>query len=839
MASGQDLRITDVPFSNLPATTATVFINDNGKLRQTDLTTVAKNSELRTMILDAHQHALEDIQNTHDQNIAELELIHDHTLDDFQRASDQHIQTLDEKLNTSSDELSQLIEAGHEKLQDDIKVVDELCAYAATVRETTFEKDAQLMPTVPGNVIIGSIKGDSYQKQETRISRNLAKVNEFTADNTVYTLNLSEELKLNTLYHIQADVEVQVGELNGIHVSFGDASTTFPIVDGRISAIWDTSILSSTRDYLIFFPNDIPVGSGGKTVKFSNVMLTESDTEVAYEPYFEPQVSPSPTFPQEIESVGDSGWFDGKLVQGSFNMGAETTSTTRLRSDFIPVNAGDKIEITVKNALAFELFLYDENKSYLNGMAMNASTFTNTVTKGSYMRFSIRYEDNTTITPNDDISVSVTINGQYATHIKTVGKNLLRNAYYSNDVQTIGEITWARQSDGSVVANGTTASASSTYRYAYATYNQDFLKRVIGKELTISMETSDANITYILTWWINGKETIKAHKAKNATTFTIPSDYDELRIYLQIDSGVTVTNATAALQIELGSEATEYQPYTSSTLTIPLTEPLRAIGDVKDEICVQDGKYGVLRRIMEVVLNGSEDWSYNNQTNCAYGLVLDNVAGGDGYAVNNVMCNRLITCTQSSLYEGNFNNGIATWGEHSKVYVRFDSTITTLTMLKSKLAESPITVHYELATPVFEPFADQTPFYELMAHDGVTDISIVCGDNLNPSATVMYPSTESGALLVNAYADSKMLNQKLDEEVELRTRQLSITKGTLTAGATSVVIEDEKITKDSLLTFYTSIYSVSPAEVVVDEGSVTLIFDSQETDMEVGVQVNG
>lgn len=68
---------------------------------------------------------------------------------------------------------------------------------------------------------------------------------------------------------------------------------------------------------------------------------------------------------------------------------------------------------------------------------------------------------------------------------------------------------------------------------------------------------------------------------------------------------------------------------------------------------------------------------------------------------------------------------------------------------------------------------------------------------------------------------------------------LKIITSTLAAGATSITISDQQITADSALSFYTSIYGVSPSAVTVSNGSVMLTFDAQETVMEVGVRVDG
>lgn len=61
--------------------------------------------------------------------------------------------------------------------------------------------------------------------------------------------------------------------------------------------------------------------------------------------------------------------------------------------------------------------------------------------------------------------------------------------------------------------------------------------------------------------------------------------------------------------------------------------------------------------------------------------------------------------------------------------------------------------------------------------------------------------------------------------------------GTLTAGTTTITLTDSAITTDSTFDFYTSIYGVSPTNVSVAAGSITLTFDAQKTDMNVEVRV--
>lgn len=63
--------------------------------------------------------------------------------------------------------------------------------------------------------------------------------------------------------------------------------------------------------------------------------------------------------------------------------------------------------------------------------------------------------------------------------------------------------------------------------------------------------------------------------------------------------------------------------------------------------------------------------------------------------------------------------------------------------------------------------------------------------------------------------------------------------GILAAGQTSITLDSDRITSDSWLDPYTSIYGVNPTSVVATAGHVTLSFRAQASDMVVGVRIVG
>lgn len=61
----------------------------------------------------------------------------------------------------------------------------------------------------------------------------------------------------------------------------------------------------------------------------------------------------------------------------------------------------------------------------------------------------------------------------------------------------------------------------------------------------------------------------------------------------------------------------------------------------------------------------------------------------------------------------------------------------------------------------------------------------------------------------------------------------------LLAGATTITLTDSRITTNSILSIYTSIYGVNPNDIRVYNGYVELDFEAQNNNMGVGVKVEG
>ena len=84
------------------------------------------------------------------------------------------------------------------------------------------------------------------------------------------------------------------------------------------------------------------------------------------------------------------------------------------------------------------------------------------------------------------------------------------------------------------------------------------------------------------------------------TPYTITEEASYVRL-----SFTNLTNPTTGIQLEVGTEATNYEVYTETTTNIYLNEPLRKMGDYADYIDFENKK--VVRKIVKKVFDGTED----------------------------------------------------------------------------------------------------------------------------------------------------------------------------------------------------------------------------------------
>ena len=366
---------------------------------------------------------------------------------------------------------------------------------------------------------------------------------------------------------------------------------------------------------------------------------------------------------------------------------------------------------------------------------------------------------------------------------------------YNDGVRTNVGLTTTPLPNGMVSVSGTNTGKGALFNFNYPTNASSLIKLDPSKTYAFfNPLKTDANnqIVVGVRWYLEGQELSTVTGTNTNIIYNgdsngaiIKSGFSYAYVYLYAyDSGKTFNNVLFAPMLvevnEDGTYPTDYEIYKSSTSTIPLSEPLRAIGDVKDEITYQDGKWGVLRRTGQYVIDGTESWLLDSGNITEYGISIrlpnytDIFNGIKIVSGNHLdMITDYLRCREfafspiystSSKYD--FGSGIYRTGNN--IWIAFGASdiekmeITKdLDSVKTWLSSHNITVHYPLGTPTFEPFADQTLPY-LSTYDGVTNISN--DDALSAEMTVKYPTTDaSGVVSRNESRIAELDKNKVDK----------------------------------------------------------------------------
>lgn len=247
---------------------------------------------------------------------------------------------------------------------------------------------------------------------------------------------------------------------------------------------------------------------------------------------------------------------------------------------------------------------------------------------------------------------------------------------------------------------------------------------------------------------------------------------------------------------------------------IEISEPLRGIGSVRDEIVQVDGKYGVLRRIAEV---DNDTWELSNIAAGQEGARF-RCSPTDMHRIRNVkVINTHFTQLEMSSYatEGDF---IATEeGSNGRINIRVagDFSVKTAAEFRAWAKENNMCTIYQLTTPVFEPFSEevQQRIRELFAYALETWLyTLGSGSKIN----VQYISVErafsdvayTGSAKDVKYKDTNIENTINEINTNLTTVDISnkITKG---SSVSSINIMRAKkcgklITISAIVTFATA-----------------------------------
>lgn len=231
----------------------------------------------------------------------------------------------------------------------------------------------------------------------------------------------------------------------------------------------------------------------------------------------------------------------------------------------------------------------------------------------------------------------------------TTGKNLLPNKIQS---KTVNGITCTNNNDGTVTLNGTTT--AKTY---LSPFYKDFISLSLDGNYTFSANTYN-NISYAL---YHGSAETFFWGVTSDKTFSATGSFDNVRPQINIESGITLNNVIVKFQLEKGSTATEYEPYTGGQAS-PSPDYTQEIKTITDSLSMtsNNGKDETEENYLESVITANlPEGEFIGKLNDTYKDTLKVVYKEDGkhhLILNKIISKTVLNGTQPISYSRVIND---------------------------------------------------------------------------------------------------------------------------------------------------------------------------------------
>ena len=504
----------------------------------------------------------------------------------------------------------------------------------------------------------------------------------------------------------------------------------------------------------------------------------EVPQDADWEPYTGGQPSPNPDYPQIVHGVGDMGFFDGELVQGSYRIadGSFGYGDRRYISNAnkIPCHQGDMVTLQYDgDCNGVYIHFYKQDNSFIQSKNVVGNKVSFVAPTGTgYCNITIYKADSIFVASAKHITV--TINDKYAVCVKSKGKNLLNltgEILYSFGRETIF--------DNQVTINPTTDGRTAPGVW----FILGDIKKFLGKTIYVKADAIQRSGNYnprMLLMTIKGNTSVRTYltysysKAGQVMSVKIPDDLDtneasDLALNMYVNDGSSQVDADAYaiftnVYAGLSEPTNEFVPYQSNVTYIPVDYPLFE----GDKIVRRNGEYKLLRKWKQEVFDGSEDEGWvqgKSNTNQFYtSQYKEKKVNAD------IVSNRFKHATSvepPSIWIGNDIN------------IYFESGYldnNTIAGFQEWLQENPVSCVYELATPTEEPLSSEAmkALYSIMACDEETELTIVgVPSDAEIQNQFLLPRNEDGALNTTAYCTAKRNEIALEELENVTAARLS------------------------------------------------------------------
>lgn len=440
------------------------------------------------------------------------------------------------------------------------------------------------------------------------------------------------------------------------------------------------------------------------------------DGDGTWEPFSGGVASPSPDWEQRIAGVGDMGYFDGSLQKGYYNTSGVYTSADNYvcTVNKIECKQSDNINVELETtATSIIVSFFQSSGTFISQQTGSGTSLTATApANAGYCMISI---NRASIEPKTAGHICVKVNGKYAIRVESHGVNLFDASKLpsksGNGVDVINN------GDGSFTIGGQDTS-SGIFVLDYVLSHEETIKLLKTGNININQELNKypyygVSGSYGSTGLFEINSFYSNKKSYEITQEMLNNPEFKIRYFIYVGSGQSISKRTIKPMLYQDGDGT-WQPYRHTSIQFPLTNPLYD----GDKICyVKPGE------------------SYINSE-------------GD-----TVVADRM-------LYGHYHENGVINSYNSEVISGEYKSSTGELT--------TGAEVVYKLAQPYFDPFEDQTPFYNLRSFDNLT--YIYSDDPLNPTLTVDVAKNQTGGYIFESLAQAMKNAQKAEAMKSIESR---------------------------------------------------------------------
>lgn len=392
--------------------------------------------------------------------------------------------------------------------------------------------------------------------------------------------------------------------------------------------------------------------------------------------------------------------FDGKLIRGNISGGNGEDinnagfESKMCRTNYIKVTPGSNFTASIEGKYVIEkISQVDKDKKFIATTEKNTSSVSIKLSNNtSFIRCVIKSSDSSEITLDDvrnsnvqfEESPTKTSYEPHKTNILTTTSKNLFDMNRPYDAITDSQATVVQDTNKITVSSA----ESGIYVNANFILDKDFFA---GKTVTGSClyESDEKDIGTVQIHYQDGNGEHHYQWIRTPKTFTFPNSFigDVMLSVSANNTGTPQSNTVTVknIQLELGSTATSYEPYSEGVT-------LRGIGDVKDELNLLTGE--VVERIGEIVLDGSEEWKTDINGAGVRRYFLEGVGGDLSDSISNsssLLCDKF---KASSNIWTETNDGTQIVKSNGVYFI--DSSVDSLDMFVNKLKTTNIRVQYSL-----------------------------------------------------------------------------------------------------------------------------------------------